>query len=289
MSILHQKDLMFTHLHLTGALWDQPSRYSFTDRIAALGEHGAVGMGMNVDEFGKLLTEYSADQIKGILADHGQRIIELEVLFGWDHSDDATEFEEHVIGLADAVGAEKIKASAVTPPGAETIPTDVLTRRFGALCDRAGDHELTVALESIAVMPGFDYGVAAAVVQGADRWNGKLQLDMWHLFRDPSGPAAAESLEGRFIAGVELCDGPAEPSADLMTECVNGRLMPGAGAFPLIPLLKSLDAKGVDVPVSVEVLSAELRELSPSENVAKTKAAVEAFLQIARSPGSGNS
>jgi sugar phosphate isomerase/epimerase len=282
MTVLHQKDLMFTHLHLTGALWDQPSRYSFADRIAALGEHGAIGMGMNVEEFGKLLTEYSADQIKGILADHGQRIIELEVLFGWDHADDATELEEYVIGIADAIGVEKIKASAVTPPGAEVIPTDVLVRRFGALCDRAGDHELVVALESIAVMPGFNYGIAADVVQGADRWNGKLQLDLWHLFRDPTGPAAADGLEGRFIAGIELCDGPAEPSEDLMAECTSGRLFPGDGAFPIVPLLNDLEAKGVDVPVSVEVLSAELRELAPSENVALTKKRIEEFLASAR-------
>lgn len=282
MTVLHQKDLMFTHLHLTGATWDQPSRYSFADRVAALGEHGAIGMGMNAEEFGKLLTEYSADQIKGILADHGQRITELEVLIGWDHSDDATELEDHLIGLAEAIGIEKIKASAVTPPGTEVIATDILIRRFGALCDRAGDHELTVALESIAVMPGFDYGVAADTVQGADRWNGKLQLDLWHLFRDPAGPAAVAGLEGRFVSGVELCDGPAEPSEDLMAECVNGRLFPGDGGFPIVALLQDLEAKGVDVPLSVEVLNTELRELTPSANVAKSKQRVEEFLAAAR-------
>ncbi|TDQ04412.1 sugar phosphate isomerase/epimerase family protein [Labedaea rhizosphaerae] len=282
MTVLHQKDLMFTHLHLTGATWDQPSRYSFADRVAALGEHGAIGMGMNAEEFGKLLTEYSADQIKGILADHGQRIIELEVLIGWDHSDDATELEDHLIGLADTIGIEKIKASAVTPPGTEVIATDILIRRFGALCDRAGDHELTVALESIAVMPGFNYGIAADTVQGADRWNGKLQLDLWHLFRDPTGPAAVAALDGRFVSGVELCDGPAEPGEDLMAECTGGRLFPGDGAFPIVSLLHDLEAKGVDVPLSVEVLNTELRELSPSENVATSKARIEAFLATAR-------
>jgi sugar phosphate isomerase/epimerase len=283
MGILQQRDLIFTHLHLTGALWDQPPRDSFEDRVAAVGKHGCPGMGMGADELDRLITNYSADTIRGVLAEHNVTITEVEVLIGWDAPEEFSgPARNRIFRLAEAVGAPKVKATAVAPPGVEIAPLDELATKFGALCDLAADRGLSVALESIAVIPGFNYGMAADVVIAADRPNGRLQIDTWHLFRDPTGLSAIDKIAGHQVAGIELGDGMAQPSADLMDECVNGRLLPGDGEFDIIPVLYALDAKGVDVPLTVEVLSAKLRRLTPVENVAKTLAAVRAFLDVAR-------
>ena len=282
MAILDNPDLMFPQLQLTGAGWDQPARHSFADRLAAAARHGVNCIGLNVDEADKQLAERSPEELRALIAEHGLRVAELEVLFGWDHSDDATDLETHIFELAVTVGATKVKAAGITPPGTEPTPTDVLTRRFGALCDRAAAHGLTIALETIAAFPGFDLAVAADVLLGADRPNGTLQVDTWHLFRDPSGRAALDRLEARHIGGLELADGPAEAPADLMTECVTGRLLPGEGEFPLAELLRDLHDRGVDLPISVEVLSAQLQELEVDDIAARTQVAMQKVITAAQ-------
>lgn len=282
MALLDNTELMFPQLQLTGAGWDQPARHSFTDRLAAAARNGITVVGLNVDEADKQLADRSPEQFRALVADHGLRVGELEVLFGWDHSDEATELETHMLDVAAAVGAPKVKAAGLTPPGMETVPTDILTGRFAALCDRAAAKGLTVALETIAAFPGFDHAVAADVLLGADRPNATLQVDAWHLHRDPTGLAALARLDGRHIGGIELADGPAEPPADLMTECVANRLLPGEGAFPLVELLRTLNDLGVDLPVSVEVLSAELQALEADEIAARTVVAMQKVISAAR-------
>jgi len=133
MGILQQRDLIFTHLHLTGALWDQPPRDSFEDRVAAVGKHGCPGMGMGADELDRLITNYSADTIRGVLAEHNVTITEVEVLIGWDAPEEFSgPARNRIFRLAEAVGAPKVKATAVAPPGVEIAPLDELATKFGA-------------------------------------------------------------------------------------------------------------------------------------------------------------
>ena len=282
MAILDNPELMFPQLQLAGAGWDQPARHSFADRLAAAARHGVTCIGMNVEEADKQLAEHSPEELRKIIADHGLRVAEVEVLFGWDHSDEATELENHVFELAVATGARKVKAAGITPPGHEPTSTEVLTSRFGAMCDRAARHGLTIALETIAAFPGFDLSVAADVLIGSNRPNGTLQVDTWHLFRDPTGRAALDRLEARQIGGLELADGTAEAPADLMTECVTARMLPGEGAFPLAELLRDLNDRGVDLPISVEVLSSELQPLDVDDIADRTMVAMQKVITAAR-------
>lgn len=280
-SLLDQEEVFFPHLHLTGALWDEEPRDSFESRVSALAAHGCTGMGMGREELAALIAARTLDGVRGVLADHGVRIDEIELLFGWDAGPDLRELalsmEAELMALAEGVGAARFKASAFYPPGAELPPVEELGARFGALCDRAAARGLSVELESIAVNPGFDYSVAADVVAAADRPNGGLLIDVWHLFRDPHGMEALAKVDGGHVIGLELCDATAEPVGALGEECVERRLLPGEGELDLAGLIGTLEAKGVDVPLAVEVLSTELRALPPEENVARTLAAVRAF------------
>jgi sugar phosphate isomerase/epimerase len=286
MSLLDQRNLFFAHPHLAGSIWPEPVRDSFKDRVAAVAGVGSTGMGMGGYELEQLLATESEATVLGVLAEYGVVVGELELLLGW-HADGeegaaARASEEQLFAWADLFGATRVKTSAVFFPPAELPPIEQLTERFAALCDRAAARGLTMELEPFAVFPAFHYGVAAEVVTAADRPNGGLLIDAWHLSRDPHGFAALDKVSARHITGVELCDGAAEPKVGLQEDCVNSRLLPGEGDFDLIRIVRTLADKGVDVPLSVEVLSEELRTLSPQENAIRTTAAVVALLDSAR-------
>jgi sugar phosphate isomerase/epimerase len=285
MSLLRPRELTIGYLQLTGAAWDQPCRYSLTERLAALAAAGCTGTGLDTEDLERLQAEHSADWVRGQFAEHGLRLVELEMVTGWETADDHTgplrDREDRALQLAEAYGVRKVKAFALAVPGVQLAPAEVLAKRFGALCDRAAAHGVDIALESLSFMPGFNHAGVVEVLTLADRPNATVQVDMWHVFRDPTALSAIAQLNGRQIGGVELCDGPLAPPEDLMSEAVDGRLQPGHGEWDILGLLRDLDAKGVDVPLSTEVLSTELRALPPAENAARTMFAVREFLATA--------
>jgi sugar phosphate isomerase/epimerase len=92
-----------------------------------------------------------------------------------------------------------------------------------------------------------------------------LLVDAWHVFRGGESLADVAALDSGRIALVHVDDGAAEPLADGMVEGRFHRLLPGAGAFDLDGFFDALAAAGYAGPVSVEVLSEELRRLPPAE------------------------
>ncbi|MFD0024538.1 sugar phosphate isomerase/epimerase family protein [Streptomyces sp. NPDC058382] len=286
MTLLTRTDLGFAYLQLTGSPWQEPVRYTIEERLAALAENNCVSMGMAVEELESFLSEHPADKLRGLLSEYGVGLHELEVNFGWNaepaESGPALESETRLFELAELVGIPSVKSCAVYPPGVQMPPVEVLTERFAAMCDRAAARGLDISLEAMAVMPGFTYQVASDIIAAADRPNAGLLVDMWHLFRDPTGIGSIDQLTGAQIVGVEFSDAPSTPSPDVMNEVLSGRLLPGDGDFDISGLLHTLDAKGVDVTPAVEVLSAELRALPLSESIARAAAAVRASLAKAR-------
>ena len=282
MSLLRPRELTIGYLQLTGAAWDQPCRYSLTDRLAALAAAGFTGTGLDTEDLERVQAAHGADWVRGQFAEHGLRLVELEMVTGWETADDHTgplrEREDRAFQLAEQYGVRKVKAFALAVPGVRLAPVEVLAKRFGALCDRAAAYGVDIALESLSFMPGFDHAGVVEVFRLADRPNATVQVDMWHVFRDPTALPAIARLTGKQIGGVELCDGPLAPPDDLMTEAVDGRLLPGHGEWDVLGLLCDLDAKGVEVPLSTEVLSTSMRALSPAENATRTMAAVREFL-----------
>jgi sugar phosphate isomerase/epimerase len=228
----------------------------------------------------------SIDSLRAVLAAHGVRIGELEVLAGWhadgEERDKALVSERAIFRHAEMFGVTRIKTIAPIFPPAEAPPLDVLVERFAAVCDRAAEHGVVLAFEPIAVLPAFNYAMAADVVIAADRPNGGLLFDAWQTFFDPAGLETLERVTARHITGVELCDGRATPGSDLMEECLSHRLLPGEGDFDLFRFIRTLDEKGVDVPLSVEVLNDHLRELSPRETAERSVASVRKLLAAVR-------
>ena len=279
MTLLEPQNIFFAHPHLTGAKWPAQPRHSFEERVAAA---GGRGMGLGNRELDELLKTRSIDSLLDVLTEHGVRVGELEVIAGWHADGEEREqglaVEQAIYRYAEMFGATRVKTIAPIFPPAQPPPLDVLVERFAAVCDRAAEHGIVLAFEPIAFLPSFNYAMAADVVIGADRRNGGLLFDAWQTFFDPTGLDTLDRVSARHITGVELCDGRATPGSDLMEECLSQRRLPGEGDFDLVRFIRALDAKGVDVPLSVEVLNADLRELSARENVERTVASVRKLL-----------
>jgi sugar phosphate isomerase/epimerase len=287
LSILDRRDLFFSHHQITGAPWANPPRYSIDERIAAVAAGGGAGVGFDIDAVDEILKERSLADLRALLDQHGVAVGDLEILLGWNVDEADSEgpraVEARMYALAEGLGAKNIKLSAVIMPDA-LPPVELLTERYAAVCDRALEHGVGVALEPLAVFPGFDYTVATDIVIAAGRPNGGLLIDGWHWFRDERHQEVLEKLTASNVIGLELCDGYAEPRGTLIEDSTDSRLQPGEGDFDLAGLVRALDSRGLDIPLSIEVLSTELRELSPLENVEQSIAAVTTFLDAVRAP-----
>jgi sugar phosphate isomerase/epimerase len=104
-----------------------------------------------------------------------------------------------------------------------------------------------------------------------------ILIDTLHLLRSGGTSHDVAALSAAEIACVQLADAPAELPADLADESRNARLLPGAGAFDTPGFVAALHNIGYTGTVSVEVLSAQLRTLSPDALAAAYFAAASAY------------
>ncbi|MFI6584141.1 sugar phosphate isomerase/epimerase family protein [Embleya sp. NPDC050493] len=284
MGLLDRQGVFLPYLHLLGASYDEPPGYSFEERVSAASRDDVLGIGFDADEFDKLLENNSVEDLRGILDQYGVTIGELQILFAWhfggDYQKMAREREEHMYDLCDLFGIPRIKTVIMTPT--ELPGPDLLVERFAGVCDRAAARGISVAMEPQSVNPGFDYADTVDMLLAANRPNGGLVVDAWHFFRDPDAFTQIDRLPAASIFNLELRDAAAEPKGSRLDDCLHHNLMPGEGDFDLVRLIRTLDAKGVDIPISAEVLSADLRALTAAENVARTVDSVAVLMDAAR-------
>ncbi|MBW2498017.1 MAG: sugar phosphate isomerase/epimerase [Deltaproteobacteria bacterium] len=95
--------------------------------------------------------------------------------------------------------------------------------------------------------------------------NAGIVVDCWHFFYGPDEWSDLEGLSLDELAYPQFDDAPPLGSDDLMFETTQRRLLPGDGSFDLERYCRILIEKGYDGPVSVEILSAEMRSWSPED------------------------
>jgi sugar phosphate isomerase/epimerase len=252
----------------------------FEERVSAAAAGGFDGIGLSVWEYTRLRGQgYEIPQMRDALNQHGLRLAELEVVLGFsvsgpaaqtepipgirytDRDTEATFFE-----MAEAFGARHLQAVG-------TFGTDVLeddaAEAFAGLCDRAAHHGLLVALEFVPTTNVPDAGVGQRIVAEADRANGGLCVDSWHHFRGRADDDLLRAMRPDRVFMIQLDDGPRSPrDPDFVTDTTQHRLPPGEGEFDLVHFLRLLGDMGVEAPISVEVLSAELAT-RPAADVAE--------------------
>jgi len=150
------------------------------------------------------------------------------------------------LGLAAALGAKRLNVSG------DDADTDRLAERFGALCDLAADAGLGVDLEFMRFRIVGTLQQALDVVTRAGRPNGRLLVDVLHLFRSGGTAEMLRAVPAGALGSVQLCDAMQRDPTDagIVAEAREGRLFPGEGELPLSAYM---DALPRDIAVGVEV------------------------------------
>jgi sugar phosphate isomerase/epimerase len=275
-------------------VWDHFSRPRSDDtvnKVHAAAAAGYAGIGLFLGAWAKLREQpVELERVDEALASTGIVVANIEVLRGWavpgEDNQPTAEFsrqESLVYEMAAHWGCRYVQVI-----GDASGPLDRAATGFGALCDRAADHGLLVGLEWVPNMTNIGDAITALrIVTEADRVNGGLCVDSWHLTRSTNNLDDLRNLPGEKVLHTQWNDGPIIPphsnhADDYLSDCLTNRVVPGEGDFELVEMIRILDSIGSQAPIGLEVCSAELWAGS-AEHAARASAdAMHRVLAIAR-------
>jgi len=167
-----------------------------------------------------------------------------------------TEETREQVRFAKVLSAEFINARITMP-----IDDAVLDRAIRC-ADAFGSVGTRIALEFSRGTKLNSVSTSQAFAERIGREGVGVTLDTWHFFLHPDGPewSALEALPAALVANVQLSDGVPYAEGEFGSATMNERRLPGEGGFDLSRCASMLQARGLDVPVIVEVLNAAERE-----------------------------
>jgi sugar phosphate isomerase/epimerase len=257
----------------------------FEERVRAAAEAGFAAMGLYIGEYQRLRAEGARDaDLRSVLDHYGMPLVEIEALRGWSATgaDRAAylQTERSVFAMSDALGP----GHHVQVIGPYTGTLDDAAEAFAGVCDRAAEHGLAAAIEFLPEMSNIpDAATAMQIVTQAGRANGGICLDCWHHFRGANDDDMLRAIPVERIFTVQFNDGPRRPvDPDYYTDCTRYRDAPGEGEFDLAGFLDLLAESGVRLPLSVEVISADLLQRPAAEVARRLAGTTRAVVALAR-------
>ena len=246
------------------------STFDWRERCAEAARVGFTGLGLWHADIEHQLETRTLQEMKEIFDDAGLTYLQVEFLadFFVDPGEPARSESDQrrrmLFDTAAAFGAHHIKVGNI--PG---TPCELgkLTEAFAELCQDAAKH--TDAQVVYEFMP-FDVNVntldaALQLIQDADKRNGGLAIDTWHMGKLGIEPDDLKRIPLEYLTWVELSDGQRQDMDDLVDETVNHRRLPGEGEFDIPAYVEVCQTIGYDGPWGVEVLSEALRSLPIEE------------------------
>lgn len=176
------------------------------------------------------------------------------------------------MALAAELGARRLNVSG------DDANFDRLAENFGALCDLAADLGMGVDLEFMRFRTVGTLHQALDIVTRAGRPNGRLLIDLLHLYRSGGTAGMLRGVPLSALGSVQLCDAPLKDPTDagLADEARQGRLFPGEGELPLMAFMDALPG---DICVGVEVPAESTHpELGASQRAAMACTASQKLL-----------
>lgn len=268
----------------SGTLFGHPLR----SKIRAAAEAGYQGITIWPDDVTQARSEGLSDaDIRALLADHGQVVVDMDPLLDWTpeakpkpgEAAVAVTPEAEFYAIAEAFGARSIN---VVQGFGQRLDLDRAAEDLAGVCDRARDHGLIVTLEFLPWSGIPNAAVALDLVRRTGRANATVLVDTWHWFRGGADPALLRALPGEKVGSVQLNDAPRQVGENMMMESMLARLMPGDGDIPIADVVRILDAIGSKAPLGVEVFHERHAQMDATEVAKRAAEATRRVLAVAR-------
>jgi sugar phosphate isomerase/epimerase len=275
-------ELVASFFTLTGAGFGEDPRYGFAERCNAAAAAGFAGIGLHADDLARTAAAdgLNVDAMRGVLADTGLRVVEIEFLGGWALGGDPVELERSVArveAVADTFGGRHVSAGEFRSDG--RLDLDAAAARLDALARRLAERNLQVAVEGFPWSALAGPSTVAELLGQVEASNVGQLVDVWHYYNNGGDPAA---LTGP-IAAVQLNDGP-RVHADYLVHARATRMLPGEGNLDVVGLVRAVLRAGFTGPWCVEVNTPQLRALPVDEVASRAAAAASAVLAAAGAP-----
>ena len=257
-------------------------------RAASQAGFDSISLWPNIWRYAMKKEGLSLKDMRTLLDDHGLRLTDMDACQDWAPPQSASGFggplkggtpRDEFFDVGSQLGASTVVAAYMTDV---PLNLDRDTAGFARLCDDAARHGLRVALEFIPFTHVPDAATAWKIVGGANRSNGGLVADIWHHVRSGQDDAGLRSIPAEKIYTVQLSDGPAQASADLVNETIYGRLQPGEGSFDTNGFLRLLREMGVRATVGPEAYKQSYEERDPFEVMRELAVATRGVLARAQ-------
>jgi sugar phosphate isomerase/epimerase len=257
------------------------SPIDFPLRVEAAARAGYSGLGLTHPDLRKTLARHGYEGISSILRANGIKHFEVEFLVDWFMSGERRRrsdlIRRDLLTAAEKIGARHIKVGGDME--GKSWPLDDMIRSFGDLCDEAKNAGTNIVIEILPWSNIADLETGKQIVSAADRSNGALLIDVWHMGRGGISYDEVASTPRRMVGYVELSDAAPKAIGRLIEDTVHHRKLCGEGSLDVPGFLRSIKATGYDGPFGIEIISDEHRERPLTE--AATRSFNTAMAQFA--------
>lgn len=208
---------------------------------------------------------HTAAEVRRMVADRGLVVHDVDALVRWVGEGDPgwpylQEAPEALVW--EAAGELEVEFVNCILVGERGVRDEALAAGFRSVCEQADRAGLRVTLEFMTISRVRDLARARRVVELAGCPNGSLMLDTWHLANCDWPLAELAELPPHLVGGIQLSDRSSDPAR---RHGMRDRLPPGEGVLELGDFHRLLDARGIRVPLTLEVFNSALLEaLGPS-------------------------
>ena len=229
-------------------------------RVRAASAVGFSAVGMHLGAWVQLTKDPDRiDELEHALDECNMALANIETLRGWASPSTPSEkclMQENMVWEI----TKRFQCRYVQVIGDYTGSIEEAAQGFGSLCDRASEYGLLVGLEPVPEMTNIDsLSVGVEIIERADRENGGICFDSWHLTRSTNQISDIARIPGGKIFATQWNDGSLTKTFDdYYTDTLSTRVPPGDGEFQLIAMMEAVQKNDSQAPIGLEVPSTEL-------------------------------
>ncbi len=248
--------------HPDDAEWISPD--SLAIRAEAASRAGWKGLGLSLDDCRYSVKKYGVPGVQRILDDNGLEFLELEILMDWYTTDSRRQASDRArqefLEFGGELGMCNLKVG-VSHLDVDPTNHSQMADEFAKLCEDFGTINATVGLEFMPFCKIASLADALPIVNGADRQNGGLIIDIWHVVRSGTTNEEVAAVPAHLIKGIELNDSGTTPIGTLTNDSTFHRTQCGEGKFDISSFISAAETAGFHKKYwGVEILSEYLRK-----------------------------